>query len=281
MKLHTWRRLSQIAGTIIPNSYIKVFFTGDNIYQGPAKGITPPILNCYATPSAYTSCPIGELQHFMVIRAIPYYLIGLLGVVGISVGRLPCGWICPFGFIQTLLDKIPVKKWKMPKSLRYLKYVVLVVLVFVLPYFLSETFFCKICPAGALTGGIPQMLLHSDLHRLAGLLYWSKVTILAVVVFLSIFIKRFFCRSLCPLGAILGLFNKVSIVTLQFDESKCISCNLCSIDSGVCPMEIEPRKTPNSPECIRCMRCVTACPTNALSFRQSILTKPILEGSKG
>ena len=273
MKININRRIIQVLGLILPNSYFQVFIKDGSIYQGNAKAIVPPILNCYATPSAYTSCPVGTAQHFAVIGAIPYLLLGVLGIFGATIGRMTCGWICPFGFIQDLLHKIPGPKLKMPKWISYLKYIVLLMLVIVLPIWLQETFFCKACPAGGLTGGIPQVLMNPPLRELLGALFTMKMIILSLVLIFSWLVSRFFCRALCPLGAFLGLFNKASAFSLQLIEDKCVHCGICA---KVCPVGIDPVKTPNSPECIRCLECVQHCPTDALKFRTSFtITKPI------
>lgn len=270
MRLGIWRRIAQVIFAILPNSYYQVFIKDGSIYQGNLKGITPPILNCYATPTAYTSCPVGSMQHFMKLRAFPAYLVGILGTIGVIIGRIPCGWMCPFGFVQDLIHKIPTPKWKMPFFFRYFKYAVLALMVLILPYFFMNTHFCLACPAGALTGGLTQIIINPVLQELLGALFLRKMIILAVMLFMFIFISRFFCRAFCPLGAILGLFNGVSLFHLEFIEDKCIDCSKCS---KVCPVAIDPFKTPNSPECIRCMACVEACPAKALVFKQSIATK--------
>ncbi|MBF0469275.1 MAG: 4Fe-4S binding protein, partial [Desulfamplus sp.] len=113
MILSRTRQLMQFASTFLSNSYMGVLGT-KNISTGPLKGVCVPFLNCYACPTAVFSCPIGALQHFMTIRVIPYYLIGFFVVTGITVGRMACGWLCPFGFLQDIMYKIPSRKMKIP-----------------------------------------------------------------------------------------------------------------------------------------------------------------------
>ena len=83
------RRRVQAVAFLAMNSY---FFQN-------LKGIPCPGMNCYACPAATFACPIGSLQHFAVIRQIPIYLLGVLSLIGILVGRLACGWTCPFGWL--------------------------------------------------------------------------------------------------------------------------------------------------------------------------------------
>ena len=263
------RTFLQFVFAIGMNGYVSGWIFKPHLYSGSAKGIVPPVLNCYACPGTFVSCPAGSIQHFMVIKAIPYYVLGLIILVGASVGRLFCGWACPFGLVQDLLYKIKTKKFRLPRWMRFGKYLFLIFTVFLIPYLISDTFFCKLCPQGALEGGIPQMLLNAELHHLAGLLYWSKVVILAVVVLASIFIKRPFCRAVCPVGALLAPFNRVSILQMKVDGAACTGCGWCQI---VCPVDINVSEDPNSLECIRCGLC-TSCPTSAVKFT-TIFGKP-------
>ena len=88
-----------------------------------------------------------------------YYITGFLILLGVLLGRFICGFLCPFGWFQELLHKIPTKKLSTKKlrPLTYLKYAVLLVMVFLLPAFLvndvgmGDPFFCKyLCPQGCL-----------------------------------------------------------------------------------------------------------------------------------
>lgn len=254
---------------VLVNGYIPGWLYKPHLYGGTLKGVVPPILNCYACPGAFVSCPAGSIQHFMVIKAIPYYVLGVMLIVGATLGRLFCGWACPFGFAQDLLFRIKTRKITMPQWLRFGKYAFLVLTVFLIPYLIADTFFCKLCPQGALEGGIPQMLLKPELHHLAGMLYWSKIAILAVVIIAAILIKRPFCRIVCPVGAFLAIFSKVSLLQMKIENKSCTSCGWCR---AVCPVDINISDDPNSAECIRCGLC-TACPTSAVKFT-TVFSRP-------
>lgn len=241
-----------------------------------------PVLNCYSVPTTVFACPVGTFQHFLVIGFFSFITFGLLLLVGGLIGRWTCGWLCPFGFVQELLHLIPSPKFKIPKWARYIKYIILLVFVVIMPLFVAnvhspetgkpkmilvsqlpedeqdfaqrETWFCRlICPAGTLGAGIPQVLINDNLKDLVGVLYWWKVSLLLIVLFAAVFSRRPFCTTICPLGAFLGLFNRFSLLKLTFIEEHCYNCNLCERD---CPMGLDPRKDYRSPECIRCMNCV-------------------------
>lgn len=262
----------QALWAFITNSYLLGFFQG-KIYQGKLKNLCVPGLNCYSCPGAVGSCPVGALQTTLGNGSkFTFYVSGFLIFVGALFGRYVCGWLCPFGLIQDLLDKIPfikkIKTFKGDRLLRKLKYVILAVFVIILPMVtadiagVGDPWFCKyICPAGTLEGGIPLVLMNEGIRGAVGFLYVYKNVLLAVMVILSVIIYRPFCKYICPLGAIYSLFNKVSIFKMKFDTDKCIDCGKCAT---ACKMNVDPVKNISSPECIRCRKCISACPTGAL-----------------
>ncbi|MEX1377576.1 MAG: 4Fe-4S binding protein [Eubacteriales bacterium] len=270
------RRLIQILSAVATNSYIQGFLQS-TIYQGKAKIVCVPGLNCYSCPGAIGACPIGSLQGSLSRRGQNYslYVLGFLLAFGIAFGRFICGFLCPFGFLQDLLYKIKTKKMKIKENIdrqmRYLKYVILVVFVILLPIFLvgdygvSSPYFCKlICPAGTLEAGIPLVAGNEDLQQLTGWLFNWKVFVLVAVIIMSILVYRFFCKYMCPLGAIYGLFNRISFYGLDYDKEKCIHCMACH---KACNMQVKVTEQPNSAECIRCGDCKNVCPTNAIELR--------------
>jgi ferredoxin-type protein NapH len=279
MRLLTRRGWVQILSAVALNPFVPNFFTG-SIVQARSKGICVPVLNCYSCPSAWGACPIGSLQHaFAGLRyrlsigefQLGLYALGSIGVVGSLVGRFPCGWFCPFGLLQEWLHKIPGPKLRVPRMLRYLKYVVLVLTVFVLPALVlsavgyGDTWFCKwICPAGTLEAGLPLVAADADIRAAVGLLFAWKASLLVVFLLWMIVSHRPFCRTICPLGALLGLFNKISLLRLRVASAKCLSCGSCS---RVCPVDLDVPKQPNSPECIRCLKCVKACETGCIDYQ--------------
>lgn len=261
MELSRARQLMQLAGTVLSNSYVGSF-GAKNINTNALKGCCVPFLNCYACPSALFSCPIGTLQHFSTIRTIPYYLIGFIVLVGLTVGRLACGWLCPFGFLQDLMYKIRSRKYKIPDYFKYLKYVVLLLLVIILPYITGETVFSMICPAGTLTAGIPWSLWdpvnpQTGQHVFSaghGVMFFVSLMILIAFLVLFVLTKRPFCRTTCPMGAILSFFNRYSMIHLEVGKG-CDGCNICQ---DICPVDLYVPLESNSGECIRCLEC-TKC----------------------
>ena len=269
------RKAVQAVWGIISNANFKGFLKG-TIYKGPLKNFCVPGMNCYSCPGALGACPIGAMQSVFDAkhRKISFYVVGFLAAVGILVGRFICGWLCLFGLIQELLYMIPVPKVKIPgkadRILRYLKYAVLLILVFALPFLwrnkagVGDPFFCKyLCPVGTLEGGIPLVLLNRGMRAAAGALFKWKFLILIICILASVFIYRPFCKYICPLGAFYALFQRVSLLRMAYDKEKCVSCGECF---RICKMDVDPTGNPNSAECIRCGECVKACPKKALKF---------------
>ena len=273
------RRWIQIVATVLSNAYW-MFPHTKGIYQGTLKSMCVPGLNCYSCPAATGACPLGSLQSIIAglrpaVKAGHFhfgtYIIGILGLIGSLVGRMPCGWVCPFGLLQELIHKIPSPKFKIPKTLTYMKYLFLALFVFILPalviddYSYGITWFCKfVCPAGTLEAGIPLLFLKPELKESIGALFYFKLTILFIFIVWMILSRRLFCRVACPLGAIYSLFNKHSVFRMIHDPDKCTHCQECYNN---CPMGIKFYEGSNQHDCIRCLKCLNeSCRFGAISY---------------
>ena len=263
------RRLIQVYTALLYNANIKGFFTASNIYTGNTKKACVPGLNCYSCPGAVGSCPLGSLQNSLKSSdtKAPFYVIGILALFGIIFARTICGFLCPVGLGQELLYKIKtpkLKKSRVTMVLSYLKYVILIALVFILPIFLTSPTFCQyICPAGTISGIAQLANPHTDFFGYLGTLFTWKFAVLVAVIISSIFIYRFFCRFICPLGAIYGFFNKFALLGVKLDNDKCTDCGLCI---NHCKMDI---RHVGDHECIECGECIAVCPTKAISWKGS------------
>lgn len=272
--LARFRGWVQAGAALLTNLHLPNFFKG-RLYQGTGKAVCVPGLNCYSCPAASGACPIGAFQAVVGSSKFrfSYYITGTLILLGVLLGRFICGFLCPFGWFQELLHKLPTKKLstRRLRPLTYLKYAVLLVMVVLLPALavnevgMGDPFFCKyLCPQGVLEGAIPLSLTNAGIRAALGTLFTRKLSILLAVAVLSVVFYRPFCKWLCPLGAFYALLNKVSLFQMQVDPNKCISCGKCA---KACQMDVDITKTPNHTECIRCGMCVRACPTHAVAFR--------------
>lgn len=267
------RRLIQVYTALLYNAYIKGFAEGE-IYTGVLKNACVPGLNCYSCPGAISACPLGSLQNAISASADrpAFYVVGIILLFGMFLGRVICGFLCPFGLIQELLHKVPVKKLKKNKitqKLTWIKYVILGIFVVVIPLLFGLRkqplpAFCKyICPAGTLEGAL-MLMLHpdnADLRSLTGGIFYWKLAVLIAMVISCVFIFRAFCRFICPLGAIYSLFSKIALLGVRVDINKCNNCGACV---KTCQMDI---KRVGDRECIQCGECIDVCPEKAITFK--------------
>ena len=251
MNLGPLRHITQAISFFLSNLGVSLTLKTGGIY---------PFLYCYGCPLAYSACPIGTLQNFTILRVCPFYLLGTLGLYGTVFGRAFCGWACPFGSLQDLLGGDLGKRKRKLRPFTYSKFAMLLIVV-VLAWVTVETVFCKFCPAGSLFAAIPTPFFYPSL-RVGFFFYVHMATLMLTVVMVLIF-SRFWCRYLCPLGTI-GVFNKLSVLTVSLDSAKCTECLRCL---AVCPMGLDKLSDiGSSSDCILCGRCVDACSTDALKM---------------
>ena len=277
------RRLIQLYSFLLYNAHLKGFLKGD-IFTGLTKGACVPGLNCYSCPGAVGACPLGAVQNALAASGhkAPFYAVGIIVLYGLIFGRTVCGFLCPFGLLQDLLYKIPtfkIRKSRITRALSKTKYLLLVFLVIGLPLYsafrtVPLPAFCKyICPAGTLEGAVGLLLhpVNADKFSMLSYLFSWKFLVLVSVLALCVFCYRAFCRFLCPLGAIYGLFNRFSVAGVRVDDQKCIDCGKCV---SRCRLDV---RNVGSMECIQCGECVSACPTGAISIKAGRIT---LKGSE-
>ena len=276
------RKLMQLYFALLLSANVQNFATG-SINQDKTKILCAPGINCYSCPGAIGACPVGSLQASFssTNHTSIYYVVGILLLYCVLFGRMICGWACPFGLIGELLYKIKspkLKKSPVTRILSFFKYVVLVFFVLIVPilYGIRQVplpAFCKyICPVGTIEGGLGLLSVkanESNLFPLLGPLFTWKFLLMISVVVGSVFIFRLFCRFICPLGGLYGLFNKFSMFGVKVDKEKCTQCNLCVAH---CKCDI---KHVGDQECISCGECIDICPTKAISWKgPKILLKP-------
>ena len=210
--LPTQRRLIQLYAALLYNAHLKGYISG-NIYTGSTKSVCVPGFNCYSCPGAVGACPLGALQNAIASSGsrTPVYVLGILLLYGITLGRTICGFLCPVGLLQELLHKIPsfkVKKGRVTRVLSYLKYVILAIFVILVPlWYALQSYpvpaFCKyICPAGTFEGAIGLLSnpANRDKFSMLGILFTRKFVIMLIIALACVFIYRAFCRFPLPPG---------------------------------------------------------------------------------
>jgi polyferredoxin len=261
IRLVSPRRWVQTGTLLAANAYYLSFL----------RFIPCSFLNCSNCPLSTFSCPLILIQRGAVIMSMGLFggamLWKLLGSViaatailmlfGAALGTWTCGWLCPFGFFQDLLHKIPVKKFHLPHFMGWFRLPIFLGVVVAAPYLTRKLFFCDLCPEGAIVrftqqaAGIPLFLKGPE-----GMLAIASIAILVLTITLAIFIYRPFCTVLCPIGGVYGLFNKFSGLFIKVDKDSCKSCNLCT---KKCPQGLDPYETPNHNVCNRCLDCTDSC----------------------
>ena len=279
------RRLVQLYSALLYNAHLKGFIDGE-IYVGKAKYACVPGFNCYSCPGAVGACPLGSIQNALASSGhqAGWYVLGILSLFGIILGRTICGWLCPLGLIQELLHKIPslkIRKSRVTRALSWLKYILLAVFVVAVPlwYGLKHNLplpaFCKyICPAGTFEGAIGLLSnpANAEKFSMLGILFTRKFVIMLIIGLLCVFCYRSFCRFLCPLGAVYGLFNRFNVVGVKVDASRCSGCGSCV---RACGMDV---RHVGDHECINCGRCMEVCGQKAISIKAGCYT---LKAPKG
>ncbi len=274
MKTQVKRTLSQIL----------IFLSANLGPLGLRTGFCYPFFYCNSCPASTSACPlraleVGVFQNSFKWKLIlfPFLIIGFFGVLS---GRAICGWACPIGLLQRAtapvarkLKKIPVVKkialLPIESKLRYIKYLVLIGLVFITTYLIGFMF-TNICPIGFLTGTIPTLLLYPSEFVLNPVFFYPALAIFILFLILIFTIERGWCRYFCPLGALFAPFNKISLIHVaRVDEEtfqkECLHCNACS---NICPMGIDVTKLNRDLECILCGKCVEICPKNLIEFKR-------------
>ena len=275
----TTRRLVQLYSALLHNAYIKGFIDG-RIYTGNAKYACVPGFNCYSCPGAVGSCPLGSIQNALASTGhrAGWYVLGIIMLFGVILGRTICGWLCPLGLIQELLHKIPtpkLKKSRVTRALSWLKYVILAVFVVAIPLWYGLRYqiplpgFCKyICPAGTFEGAMGHLAnpANTSYYSMLGILFTRKFVIMLVIGLACVFCYRSFCRFICPLGAIYGLFNRFNVIGVKVDANRCNHCGACVRHCGMDVRHVSDH------ECIHCGKCMEVCKQGAISIKAGRIT---------
>ena len=294
---------------------VLVFLLG-GLYGVTSFGTSPllkrvflPNASCRYIESAPTYCFFYPLQDGLTTGFGGYFidaifLVLIVTVLIIILGRIWCSWICPFGFMQELLSDLRNKlnipplrlKWTHRVLLRQVKYAILFFTVLISISIgisalgLTETQatfalpFCQVCPAKGFFTIFQQI---GGIIPPSTTLPFIAIFMLLFFIFTSFFTRMFWCR-VCPMGGYMALFATRSLVWLYKDADKCTKCRICL---RVCPMDhdkvFEHMKTGDvgGEDCTLCGKCVEMCPEdgclslNFMSKRLTVSRKPKFRGT--
>ncbi len=192
------------------------------------------------------------------------------------LGRFFCNWVCPYGTLHQFTgwvfrkmrpkDTINVNRYR---RYQHVKYYILIALLVAAVFgslqiglldpicLMYRSFTAALLPAA----NMPAQSIFGDYRVHQGA--WLVGAIIVGLVAMNLLIPRFFCRVLCPLGAILGVFSRFAWWRIERDPKKCTDCDLCLLN---CEGASDPHTQLRKSECFVCFNCIEDCPEDALSF---------------
>ena len=231
----------------------------------------------------------------------------LVLAITLLFGRAFCNWICPYGTLHQFVGWLfnirkPSDRWASNRyrPIYFLKYGILAVLLVLAAMgslqiglldpicLMYRTFATAVAPASdTLVASAAERLQLDGIwldslkfrpgveHRVFVGSFWIGLFLFGLVA-MNLVIPRFFCRVLCPLGALLGVFSRFAVFRINRDLHKCTDCNMCL---SRCEGASDPQGQLRLSECFSCMNCIDDCPEDALSFRAFGLdTKQVVPG---
>ena len=276
------------------------------IFDLAFAAIIVPFVQPTGAPYTTVAGAYDILLTTLAFGIFPLLALGVILLTAVLLGRTLCAWACPFGFVEDLLSYIPKKKVRPQRqtdaSLRQMRLYIILVTVLISAIVgirrlqrsstgIVEAFgpfannsFAPIDPAATLFSFLPHFFAniliflppsYEKLYQLGGwpVLLWIRLAFFAIIVLVSIYVPRAWCRYFCPLGGILGYCGKYGLLTLKRNPIRCPKgeCDFCM---KVCPMGVRILDTGTGEElekirddnCILCLECVNDCPHNALSL---------------
>jgi len=250
-----------------------------------ATAVIVPYLWDIQGPFSTAHAALEALEYSITRGVAPLFVLGIIFLTAVTVGRVFCGWACPLGMVQDFLSYLPVKKEKLsPSTTNSLKDVKKVVVAFfalaslLIAYrrstiqlespagVFSDSPYSVLDPSSTLFTYVPWMILwKNNVLISAGSVGWVKLALMVGLLAPSIYIPRFFCRFICPLSALLEPLSKYKALRI-YRQGKSLREELNRVLSDVCPMGVQVQSEESDfidhPGCINCGKCVTELPKN-------------------
>lgn len=294
LKFNTIRRIIQFLSFILFSAAI---------FNLSSLPFLLPILWTWGFETNIVGDAFTALQLTLYEIRFPLLALASFLIVGVLLGKSLCGWVCPFGLVQDLVGFIKRKKMRVSlqshRSFIYVKYGVLTLALFISVTFSVSKFagihkgyenaigifaklpFTTVSPAETLFAALPKIIQSVTTSLSGGMDVWPyfsnlsalfsiQLIILVGVLVLAVYIPRSWCKYFCPIGAIMAVLNKFSFLGLRRNLIKCAKgeCRLCV---EACPMQVQILSLPwekfSDPECIYCLKCIDACPNDAIKLK--------------
>lgn len=205
--------------------------------------------------------------HVPVIHPAAMFLLVAFLLISLALKKAFCAWLCPVGTLSEYLWKfgrkffgynLTVPRW-LDLPLRSLKYVLLGFFVFVIAAMSAAGLADFMASPYGVVADVKMLNFFRNMST-------TGIVVLVVLAALSVAIQNFWCRYLCPYGALMGLASLLSPLKIRRDAAACIDCGKCA---KACPahLKVDQLAQIRSAECSACMACVASCPVeNALQF---------------
>jgi polyferredoxin len=224
--------------------------------------------------SFYLFLQTGEIHQAHPAGVLIFFSIVLMSLV---IGKSFCSWLCPVGFLSELIGdfgkKIFRKNLKLPRILDYplrsLKYLMLGFLFYSVFFLMTDMALKAFLDSPYnLVSDIKMYYFFADISRFS-------LIVISVLFLLSILIRNFWCRYLCPYGALLGITALLSPAKIKRNPVSCIDCGLCA-KACTSSIKVDKVKTVISDECTSCFSCIDACPVaDTLEMKTVVKSKKI------
>jgi polyferredoxin len=242
-----WRRLTQIAVFVVTGQWLAIGWL-----RCP---FAVPFVSCPSCP--LTDCP----GRYLFLPTL-----GLVALVGLVSGRAFCGWACPMGLVEDALGRLPKPsrrsqaRWsKVDRVLKWARWPILALVAWaVLAYNYQPD--QRAWEYAVRSQSLLNLESYGIAWALGGGAYKFRFALLMVALVGALFVSRFWCRYLCPLGTLLSPFNKFSLLALHRRETSCTAC-------GKYPRECPQYTVPGTTDCVMCGECVQGCPAKAITLR--------------
>jgi MauM/NapG family ferredoxin protein len=220
---------------------------------------------------ALTTALASHTLHHALMWAVPLIVLTLV------FGRFFCSWMCPMGVLHHMLGFLGRKRkvlqrveQNVPRSSHKIKYAVLAVMLGLAAA--GSTQIGLLDPIASTWRGLSTSAIPAASNTALGLYqgerHFQWGTFITIVFFgalaLNFVYPRFYCRVLCPLGALLGLLSKFSLFRISKDPNKCNECDVCGAD---CQGAADPQGTVRATECMVCLNCTAGCKRGGLAYR--------------